>query len=194
MTNGNGATPIEVRVENISQLFDTLDPYPFPDRDLDKDAEEYIVGWARELPHDEPIAIVIHLPAAEAAKQDTKTLTAALNRYFTYRAGIILRDLNELFRVGRIALFIGIAVLAFCLTAARFAAALLGDTPGGRFLQESLVILGWVANWKPIEIFLYDWWPLLRRRNLYRRLSEASVEVTAYDRSAELGSPLGSPI
>jgi hypothetical protein len=51
-----------------------------------------------------------------------------------------------------------------------------------------------VANWKPIEIFLYDWWPLLRRRNLYRRLSEASVEVTAYDRSAELGSPLGSPI
>jgi hypothetical protein len=190
MTNGNGGTPIEVRVETVSQLFDTLDPYPFPERDLDKDAEEYIVGWARELPHDEPITIVIHLPAAEAAKQDTKTLTAALNRYFSYRTGIILRDLNELFRIGRIALLIGVVVLALCLTGARFGAALLDDTPGGRFLQESLVILGWVANWKPIEIFLYDWWPLLRRRNLYRRLSEATVEVTAYDRSAELGSPI----
>jgi|ERR1043166_7423406 hypothetical protein len=190
MSDENGATPIEVRVENISQLFDTLDPYPFPERDLDRDAEEYIVGWARELPHDETISIVIHLPAAEAAKQDTKTLTAALNRYFTYRAGIILRDLNELFRVGRIALLIGVVVLALCLTASRFAAILLDDTPFGRFAQESLVILGWVANWKPIEIFLYDWWPLLRRRNLYRRLSEANVEVTAYDRAAELGSPI----
>jgi hypothetical protein len=190
MTNGNDGTPIEVRVENISQLFDTLDPYPFPERDLDKDAEEYIVGWARELPRDEPISIVIHLPGAEAAKQDTKTLRAALNRYFTYRTGVILRDLNELFRIGRIALLIGLVVLALCVMGARFAAILLDDTPFGRFLQESLIILGWVANWKPIEIFLYDWWPLLRRRNLYRRLSEANVEVTAYDRSAELGSPI----
>jgi len=190
MSDANGATPIEVRVENVSQLFDTLDPYPFPERDLDRDAEEYIVGWARELPSDAPISIVIHLPAAEAAKQDPKTLTAALNRYFTYRMGIAVRDLNELFRVGRIALLIGVVVLAVCLTAARFASNFLGDTPFGRFVQESLVILPWVANWRPIEIFLYDWWPLLRRRNLYRRLSEANVEVTAYDRAGELGSPI----
>ena len=38
---------------------------------------------------------------------------------------------------------------------------------------------GWVANWKPIEIFLYDWWPLARRRDLYRRLAAARVEVRA---------------
>ena len=196
MANGNGATPIEVRVENISQLFDTLDPYPFPERDLDQDAEEYIVGWARELPRDVPISIVIHVPSAEAAKQDKKTLTTAMHRYFTYRAGTILRDLNELFRVGRISLLIGIVVLALCLLGARFASRTLGDSELGRFIQESLVILGWVANWKPIEIFLYDWWPLVRRRNLYRRLSEAHVEVAAYDRAGELGSPaeLGSPI
>lgn len=196
MNNGNGATPIEVRVESISQLFDTLDPYPFPERDLDKDAEEYIVGWARELPRDAPISIVIHVSAAEAAKQDARTLTTALNRYFTYRTGIIVRDLNELFRVGRIALLIGLLVLALCLTGAKFASTLLDNTDLSGFIRESLVILGWVANWKPIEIFLYDWWPLLRRRNLYRRLSEAHVEVTAYDRASELGSPaeLGSPL
>src|SRR5690349_12351554 len=138
------ASPIEVRVENISQLFDTLDPYPFPERDLDSDAEEYIVGWARELPRDAPICIVIHMPAAEVAKQDVKTLTTALNRYFTYRTGVALRDLNELFRVGRMALLIGVAVLALCMTAARFAATFFGNDPFGGFLQESLIILGWV--------------------------------------------------
>ncbi len=182
--SANSATPIQVRVENVSQLFDTLDPYPFPERDLDKDAEEYIVGWARELPRDQPIAVVIHVPSAELSKHDPHLLAAALNRYFDYRAGIVTRDLNELFRVGRTALLIGLAVLGFCLTAAQFAGRRLGETPVSRFIQESLIILGWVANWKPIEIFLYDWWPLVRRRNLYRRLARATVELKAYDAGA----------
>src|SRR5215469_740942 len=180
MADEVSSTPIEVRVENISQLFDTLDPYPFPERDLDKDAEEYIVGWARELPRDQLISIVIHLPAAEAAKQDARALTTALDRYFTYRTGIVLRDLNELFRVGRISLLIGLVVLGLCVAGARFASRFLDDTELGRFMQESLIILGWVANWKPIEIFLYDWWPLVRRRNLYHRLARADVEIKHY--------------
>jgi hypothetical protein len=25
-------------------------------------------------------------------------------------------------------------------------------------IEESLLIFGWVANWRPIEIFLSDWW------------------------------------
>jgi len=173
-------TPIEVRVEHVSQLFDTLDPFPFPERDLDKDAEEYIIGWARELPRDQPIRIVIHLPAGELAKHDPAVMASALNRYFEYRAGIVVHDLNELFRVGRMALLIGLSVLALCLVAARFAATLFDGTPFGGFIQESLIILGWVANWKPIEIFLYDWWPLVRRRNLYRRLAQAAVEMKPY--------------
>jgi hypothetical protein len=182
--NTNSTTPIQVRVENVSQLFDTLDPFPFPERDLDKDAEEYIVGWARELPRDEPITIVIHAPSAELSRHDPHMLAEALNRYFDYRTGIVVRDLNELFRIGRTALLIGLAVLGFCLTAAQFASRRLDDAPFSRFIQESLVILGWVANWKPIEIFLYDWWPLVRRRNLYRRLARASVELKPYEAAA----------
>lgn len=41
-------TVVEVRVEEVIQLFDTLDPFPFRERDLDKDAEDYIVSWARD--------------------------------------------------------------------------------------------------------------------------------------------------
>ena len=40
-------------------------------------------------------------------------------------------------------------------------------------MRKSLTLLGWVANWRPIEIFLYDWWPIARRRDLYRRLAAA---------------------
>jgi hypothetical protein len=53
---------IEIRIEEISQIFNTLDPFPFREKDLDKDAEEFIVGWARELPADKPLKIIVHLP------------------------------------------------------------------------------------------------------------------------------------
>ncbi len=37
--------------------------------------------------------------------------------------------------------------------------------------------VGWVANWRPMEIFLYDWWPLSRKRHRYERLAIAELEI-----------------
>jgi hypothetical protein len=45
------------------------------------------------------------------------------------------------------------------------------------FLRESLIIAGWVAMWRPIELYLYDWWPLKRKGKLYARLARMQVEV-----------------
>jgi hypothetical protein len=42
---------------------------------------------------------------------------------------------------------------------------------------EGLVIAGWVAHWRPIDIFLDDGRPLVRRRRRFERLSDAQVEV-----------------
>lgn len=171
------ATAIEIRVEEIAQLFDTLDPFPFRERDLDADAEEYIVGWARELPADAPIRILVHAPAAAVTAAAAVDLEEALRRFFAYRADVVSRDLNELFRIGRRALAIGIAVLGLCLVLGESLAGRLGPGHLGRFVEEGLIIVGWVANWRPIEVFLYDWWPLVRRRRLYRRLAAATVRL-----------------
>ena len=172
--------PIAVRISNVSQLFNSLDPFPFQERDLDKNAEEFIVGWARELPRDQPIHIVLHLPAAEKAKPECKDVGAALQRYFNYRADVMQRDLNELFRTGRLSLLIGMAVLAVGLLATQFITGRLGESQLARYFQEGLIIMSWVANWKPMETFLYDWWPVARTRNLYRRLAKATVEMRPY--------------
>ena len=168
---------IELRVEDISQLFDTLDPFPFRERDLNKDAEEYIVGWARELPADQPIKIIVYLPSAKAHQPPAAELGEAFSHYFDYRADVLKRDLNELFRVGRRSLAIGLTILLVCLVAAQAAVGRGPTDPFARLIEQSLLILGWVANWRPLEIFLYDWWPIVRRRRLYRRLSSASVDV-----------------
>jgi hypothetical protein len=168
---------IEIRIREIAQLFNSLDPSPFHERDLDDDAEAYIVAWARELPADALLRLVVHLPASEAKNAEERGLAASLTNYFGERAEMLDRDLRELFRNGRIYLSIGVAVLGICLLTSNIVRASLGTGPVSRTLQEGLMILGWVANWKPLETFLYDWWPVKRRRDLYRRLRDATVEI-----------------
>ncbi len=169
---------IEIKVERVSQLFDSLDPSPFSRRDLAARAEDYIVGSARELPAKAPVTIVVHLPADEARGPDAANLPVAFRNYFEDRAEHAALELKELLRVGRLSLVIGMAVLALALVVGTVLSKLL-EGMFGQYWIEGLVILGWVALWRPMEIFLYDWWPILKERNLFRHLATATVLVKA---------------
>ena len=164
---------IELRLNNVGQLFNTMDPSPFHERDLDHDAEEFILSWAREHERDSDlrIRVVLRQPADPDA---ARLVRESIQHYFEYRARIARRDLGELFREGRTALLIGLLFLAVTLV--------LRDliTPThrlGEFLREGLMICGWVGLWKPIDIHLYRWWPLQAHGRLLARLSQCPVEV-----------------
>lgn len=166
---------IEIRLRERRQLFDSLDPTPFPGRDLDHDAARFIVGWAREYPQHLPLAIRIHFE--QPAPDDLQLSTAAIHNYFAMAADASKRDFRLLMSIGRRSLLVGIAFLAACLSAADWL-----DTREALprvlgLLRESLLIVGWVALWRPLEIFLYDWWPLRSERKLYERLARATVEL-----------------
>ena len=180
---------IEIRVNDIAQLFHTLDPFPFREKDLADEAEDYIVSWAREMPGNRPFKIVVHIPDNESQKRASRDLVEAFNRYFAGRAVVVQRDLNELFRIGRRSLAIGASILVACFLLAHLAGSYLTETAFKRLAEESFLILGWVANWRPLEIFLYDWWPLAHRRDLYYRLSVATVEIKAIPRSISRRHP-----
>src|SRR6185436_14373032 len=94
----------------------------------------------------------------------------------------------ELFRIGRRSLAIGASILVACLLLAHLAGGYLNEGAFKRLAEESFLILGWVANWRPLEIFLYDWWPLAHRRDLYNRLSVATVELKPYSINIETPS------
>lgn len=175
-----GEWTIELRVRDARQLFNSFDPSPFREKDLDDDAEEYIVDWARELPPEGGFLIVVHLPAEEAGREGAQQLGEALRNYFSYRSEVFSRDLREHFRLGRRVLAVGLSVLLVCLLAGHLITTYVAAGPVGLFLQESLLIIGWVANWRPAEIFLYGWMPLKRRRDLYRRLAAARLEIRPF--------------
>ena len=79
-------------------------------------------------------------------------------------------------RRGRVSLLIGVGFLFACLAARR----VLGQILTGAWqdiLGEGLLISGWVAMWRPLQIYLYDWWPLARRRRVLRKIRDLPVEL-----------------
>jgi hypothetical protein len=153
-----------------------MDPSPFHERDLDDNAEEFIVSWAQEFPRHDAVALIVHVNQLPAQGDAQQIVEAAMHHYFTYRAKLNRLEFRHLLKEGRTSLFIGLVFLGACLLTSEW---LLRKQPGSLSIiaRESLVIGGWVAMWRPIRIFLYDWWPVLRLGRLYQKLSRMHVEV-----------------
>ena len=104
-----GGASIELRLEELSRLFDPFDPFPIPTRDLARSAEDFIVSCARELPRGQALRIVVHLSQGEAQSATAAGLADAVRRSFSYRAERVRSDLHDMFRIGRLSLLIGLA-------------------------------------------------------------------------------------
>lgn len=46
-------------------------------------------------------------------------------------------------------------------------------------IGEGMLIIGWVAMWRPLEIFLYEWVPIRRRCRVLAKLAKMPVIVQA---------------
>ena len=172
---------IEVSVTDLRQLFNSIDPSPFRERDLDPKMEEFILEWSREVPNDVPLALRVRVdrPAESADSADeAAVLRTAVHQYFAGRSDSSRRRLSRLFHTGRISLVIGIAALTGFTIAAEFIPRWTGTGGLGSVVHESLLIGGWVAMWRPLEVFLYDWWPIRAERRLFDRLAKMPVRIS----------------
>lgn len=168
---------IELELRTMSQLFNSMDPSPLENKDLNDDVEEFIVSSSEEYRPDQTLTLRIYLedwPGEDPAD----IVRNSIHNYFAYRANLNHLAFRRLMRRGRSSLLIGLFFLAACLVTSKF---LLGDIRGtwAGILRESLTIAGWVAMWRPMEIYLYDWWPLRRKSRLYEKLSEIPVQIIA---------------
>lgn len=162
---------IEINLREPRQLFNSLDPAPFHEKDLDASAEEYIVSAVQELGIHQQNKLVIYLPNAEDA--ECRTIPAAISHYFAYRAQQARSDLQQLLRFGSISLLIGVTFLFLCLMLREA----LIQANAGQIVTEGLLIVGWVALWRPLEVFLYEWWPIHQRQNRFQYIVTMPMEV-----------------
>ena len=172
----DAAVAVELRLDRISRLYNSLDPAPFREKDLEDAADAYIVGSAEDA-GSRPIRLVVMLPPSEFSREEAGHIAPSIRHHFELRRNSEHRSLRNMWWRGRVSLMVGLAFLAICLVARN----LLLSSPStfAHILAEGLLIVGWVAMWGPLDVFLYGWWPIHARWKLLDRLSRIEVELKA---------------
>jgi len=168
--------PIDLRIGRVEQLFDILDPAPFWDKDLDADAAEFIEMSYREVPPPKPAAIRIRVATAVGADEED-VVQRAITTYFERRREAARLSLREHNRRSRLLLGAALLIMAACFSVRGLLLHWLGESNLPAVLDQGLIILGWVALWRPLEELLFEWHPRWRRVRLYDQLSKLRVSL-----------------
>lgn len=166
---------IELRLQHLDQLFDTLDPAPFHAKALDRRVEAWLLDSAGEHGHRAPLAVVLHGPPA--LQPHVADIAAAIHAHFALAHLQAERRHARRRRVGRVAMLAGILTLAAVLLLRHWLAAV--PAPFGQVLSEGLLILAWVALWRPIETIGFDSWESRQERGILRKLAQVPVRFVA---------------
>jgi hypothetical protein len=174
---GSADPVIRISLKSPDHLFNSIDPSPFQERDLDEAAERFILNWARDVSPASELKLEVKLQGPKDLGDCREQITQAVHEQFRRRSETVSRELRDLLSRGRISAVIGAAFLAATVLSGDLISRLLGQSHTNAIIQEGLQLLGWVSTWRPIEIFLYGWWPLIAERKLFDRLSRMPVSV-----------------
>jgi hypothetical protein len=172
MQRGSSAASVSIHVRNLAQMFNSLDPSPFWDRDLAADTAQFI-----EEEFGEKLSANIwhlHVYTQEGAEPGND-LQAAVEHYYERLAQSARHRLRDQMRMGRLALLGGLAIFLLSMSTREIVHSVLSSVP--RMLDEGLIIIAWLALWRPIETLAYEWVPLVRKQRLYERLAGIRVSV-----------------
>jgi len=81
----NGRILIEIKLSSVAQLFNSFDPAPFHEKELDSAAEHYIVDMVKDFPQKTPFKIIIYLPPDIATTERAMKIPPAIHNHFQYK-------------------------------------------------------------------------------------------------------------
>jgi hypothetical protein len=156
---------IVLHLDHLSQLFAAPSGEPFSEEPYLVSGMEWILDelTPRALGRSARTKTTIVLPKGSLQADLAGKTSAAVKCYCQFKIRQKQHALVALRWEGVKSLQKGIVFLAICL----FLSAFLSGTallPGflGTLFSNGLEIAGWVSLWRPIEIFLYEWWPYRR--------------------------------
>jgi hypothetical protein len=109
-------------------------------------------------------------------EEESRKLQEAITAYYTQQAQSSQAELRLHWYTTRQMFLYGIIFLGLCLGLRQLLEQILAEG-FPHVLNEGLIIIGWVAIWRPAEMLTYNWVPLVRRLRLQRRLSQLSVQL-----------------
>lgn len=170
---------IVLRLTDLRELFHAPEIDPFSGQGELESGIDRLVSQLRGRPRG-AVRARITLPAAQITPDLGSRCREALQRYCRARISQLGEQNASLWREGWATLGRGILFLAACMIGSK----IFGEPkylPAflGRFLDEGFIIAGWVALWYPLDVLLYQHWPVNRDRRIYKVIESMEVEFVA---------------
>jgi hypothetical protein len=169
----SSARQFAIRLDSISDLFWPFDARPVADRTLSEDARWHLLDEWDRLRDAQPSSLTIYAPASERSETDEHAVRTAIHRSLQKAAGP-LRRVDPLSRQEMVAIRIGIIFLFLSIVVSTAIDRSTDDVILAG-ISQGILVVGWVAVWRPAERFIVEVVPHFFNR---RRISEfADIDV-----------------
>ena len=172
----DGRILIEIKLTSVIQLFNSFDPAPFYEKEIDTEAEHYIVDTVEDFPAKTKFLIRIYLPPSLVVSEEANKIIPAIHNHFQYKMLVADRKFRSKFRFGRWSLLVGLTFLAIALVGSELIATMTTSLLP-QLLSYSLLIIGWAAMWEPITVLLYELWPIIQQKQIYEKISRMEIDI-----------------
>lgn len=176
MTHHHEHNTLYLKIGSLNALFDDRDPESLPLRRLNPEWLEYVFDMMNDMPGNGKVHLSLQTNQDILGAWKVETLAMSLHEHLKDHDELLRRRLKGNFQKGRSALGVGLITLVI-FTALSEATTLLYLGIFQQVLEEGFLIFGWVALWRPIEILLYDWWPIAEDRKKIKRLLAGHIKV-----------------
>jgi hypothetical protein len=174
-TNTSAESTLHLRIDTLDELLTTQNFHPHRHRYLQTDWVEWLVQEAADANKETKLTLQIEMQKAGAVSEET--LKQMIGYHFEYLQKKATLEKQNTLKQGY--KYLGIASLFLLLMTIGYNL-LENWAPDNKFantMQDALVILGWVAFWRPAELLLYDWHPFKNEAKLYERLAAMPVVI-----------------
>jgi len=176
---GSGREPaaaIRLEIRSVDRLLDP-EASPFPGPRLDAEVGDRILKWVRSAPKATTLLIEFAVPPADLGRE--AEVRKALGVFARESEEDAEKELREIFKNGRISLFVGFVMVAALLGITELLVMVEGESTTMKAIAESLVIVYWVILWRPADLLLYEHFPVRRRRAAARALARSELRLIA---------------
>jgi hypothetical protein len=166
---------IALHLQNIGELLLSPELSLCRKRMLNKDAEEFIVEEATALSRHAPLKLKVYISSIES--KTAQRIPKAVHDHFAYLKENSQKKLKHTIQFGFRSLLIAFLFLSVIFLLTELGTRFMPRGGLALTIRESLIIVGWVALWRPAELLLYEWYPFKRDVLLFHRLENSKVEV-----------------